>query len=449
MITTRGLAYQILLQLDRAPAHPDRLLRVVFERHTGLEQRDRALLTELVYGVIRWQRRLDWHVDQLSRIAPDKIQPEIRILLRLGLYQILFLDRVPNHAAVNETIKVAKQGQPKHLIGFVNGILRGAIRRHPAWNWPDIDEHPVERLAVMHSHPDWFAARLLREMDRDQAEDLCAANNRIAPMNLRVNTLKTSPGDLLEALRELELDATASPLLAEAVRVQAPRRDITKTEVFERGWFQIQDEAAQFISIVLAPQPGERVLDLCAGFGGKTTHCGILMKDRGEIVAIDEAAWKLQELENSTARHGISIVRTVCSDILAIGANQLGTFDRVLVDAPCSGFGVLRRNPDIKWRRTIKDPYRFSQTQRQLLAQAATLVKPGGTLVYATCTVFEEENQAVAADFQKAANWQPFPLDQLMPESCRDMTDGRYFRSWPHRHDLDGFFAARWTRPAS
>lgn len=449
MITVRSLAYQILLQLDRTPAHPDRLLRAVFDRHGGLGDRDRALLTELVYGTVRWQRRLDWHIDQLSRVAPAKIQPEIRILLRLGLYQVLLLDRVPNHAALDETIKVAKQAQPPHLVGFVNGILRAAVRRGSDWDWPDPQRHPAEALAIRHSHPDWLLDRLLKTMDRAEVEALCAANNQVAPLDLRVNTLKTSPSELLAALRALGLDATPSPWLAGALRISSPRRDLVATDLYGRGWFQIQDEAAQFVAIILAPEPGERVLDLCAGVGGKTLHCAALMENRGELTALDQAAWKLQQLDQAAERCGVAMVRTLTADLLALDPDQRGLFDRVLLDAPCTGFGVLRRNPDIKWRRNRKDPYRFARTQQRLLDQAARLVRPGGTLVYATCSIFEEENEAVADAFSTQPDWQPVPIADTLPEPARSLASGPYFRSWPHRHGIDGFFAARWLRAPS
>jgi 16S rRNA (cytosine967-C5)-methyltransferase len=441
------LAFQILLQLERNVSHPDRLIRTVLERHSGLEPRDRALLTELVYGTLRWQGRLDWHIDQLSAVKPQKIAQPVRILLRLALYQLLILERIPEHAAVNETVKIARATQPSYLSGFINAILREAIRRKNQWEWPDPKENPEEHLAVMTSHPRWFVRRLLAPMGFDETRELCTANNSVAPMALRVNTLKTKPSEAIEWLREKGVDATLSPYFPESLRLTGLRQDVTHTELYERGAIQIQDEASQLIARIMAPEPGDRVLDLCAGFGGKSTHLAILMKNRGEIVSVDEAAWKLEDLRRNALRQGVGIIRTVTADVRELSSEQLGCFDRVLLDAPCSGFGVLRRNPDIKWRRHPKDPYRFSQIQEALLRHGAGFVKKGGALVYATCTIFREENEEVAERFSAShPQWTVEPVEPLLPESCRAMTSGPFFRSWTHRHGIDGFFAARWVR---
>jgi len=199
---------------------------------------------------------------------------------------------------------------------------------------------------------------------------------------------------------------------------------------------------------VVAPQAGERVLDLCAGFGGKTTHLGTLMRDEGEIVAVDRDAWKLEALQENARRQGISCVRTVTADVLSLDPTETGLFDRVLVDAPCTGFGVLRRNPDIKWRRGVRSPYRASLTQKAFLRQAARFVRRGGVLVYATCTVFELENQGVAEAFSKDfPEWKRESALESLPESCRPMADGAAVMTWPHRHGTDAFFVAKWRRP--
>jgi 16S rRNA (cytosine967-C5)-methyltransferase len=441
------LAFQILLQLERNVSHPDRLIRTTLERHSVMAPRDRALLTELVYGTLRWQGRLDWHIDQLSAVKPQKIAQPVRILLRLALYQLLILERIPEHAAVNETVKIARATQPSYLSGFINAILREAIRRKNQWEWPDPKENPEEHLAVTTSHPRWFVRRLIAPMGFDETRELCTANNSVAPMVLRVNALKASPSEALERLREKGIDATLSPYLPEALHVTGLRQDVTHTELYENGAIQIQDEASQLIARITAPKPGERVLDLCAGFGGKSTHLAILMENQGEIVSVDEAAWKLEDLRWNTLRQGVGIIRTVAADVRELLSEQLGSFDRVLLDAPCSGFGVLRRNPDIKWRRHPKDPYRFSQIQEALLRHSAGFVKKGGALVYATCTIFREENEEVVERFSAShPQWTVDPVEPLLPGSCRGMTSGPFFRSWTHRHGIDGFFAARWVR---
>ena len=447
MITARMLAFQILIQLERNLTHPDRLIRATLDRHPGLEARDRALLTELVYGALRWQGRLDWCIDQLSSVKPKKIDPAVRILLRLALYQLLMLDRIPEHAAVNETVKIARATQPSHIAGFVNAILRGAIRRKGQWEWPDAEKSPEEHLAVMESQPRWLVRRLITEMGYEEAKAFCAASNTVAPMALRVNTLKMRPEAAMEQLKGEGVEVGPSPCLREALRISGARRDISHAELYSSGAIQIQDEASQLVSRIVDPRSGERILDLCAGFGGKSTHLAILMENQGEILSVDETAWKLEELRQNAARQGIDVIRTMTADVAALSVEETGEFDRVLLDAPCSGFGALRRNPDIKWRRHPKDPYRFSQLQGALLDRAAAFVKRGGVLVYATCTIFREENEDAVSEFNaQHPQWTQKPIEPLLPESCRAMISGPFFRSWPHRHGVDGFFAAAWTR---
>ena len=447
MISARFLAYQILLHMDQKASHPDRLIRAMLERHSQMEERDRALTTELVYGVLRRQGRLDWHIDQLSKIKPQKIDRAVRIALRLALYQILFLDRIPPHAAVNETVKIVKSTQPAHLAGFVNALLREALRRGENWKWPSPEKDPAEYLTVLTSHPKWFVRMMIKEIGFEETRKLCEANNSIAPMVLRVNTLKTDSGSILEWLRANDIEAEPSPYLSDAVRLSSLRRDIGQLPIFADGSVQVQDEASQLVSWLLAPEPGERVLDLCSGFGGKSTHLGILMKNRGEIVAVDTSAWKIEELRGNAQRQGIGIIKAHSCDVLELSPQETGTFDRVLLDAPCSGFGSLRRNPDIKWRRHPKDPVRFARLQKQLLDHAARFVKPGGVLLYATCTLSKEENDEVAKDFSdNHPDFRPESAVDYLPENCRALTDGAYFKSWPHLHDVDGFFGAKWCR---
>ncbi|NLI80987.1 MAG: 16S rRNA (cytosine(967)-C(5))-methyltransferase RsmB [Deltaproteobacteria bacterium] len=447
MINARTLAFQILLHLDRKASHPDRLIRGAMGRHVQLDDRERALLTELVYGVVRWQGRLDWHIDQLSRVKPERIASSVRILLRLALYQILFLDRIPAHAAVNEAVKMTRATHPPYLAGFVNGILREAIRTGKEWKWPSMAKHPVEYLAVATSHPLWMVRRFLKEMGFDEAFAFCSANNQVAPLVLRANTLKVTADRLAEKLEREGIHSEPSPHLPHALRVKGVRTDPFALGSFREGWFQVQDEASQLVSLLLDPTPGDRVLDLCAGFGAKTTHMAALMENRGRIVAVDEAAWKLDELTENAARQGVGIVDVHGGDVLQTHPEDLGFFDHVLLDAPCSGLGTLRRNPDIRWRRHVKDPQRFSRLQQDLIRQAARFVKAKGVLVYATCTIFSEENETVVDRFlQTHPAWELEPAEQVLPEACRSLCQGGFLRTWPHRNDVDGFFGARFRR---
>lgn len=447
MTNPRFLAYQVLLNIENRLSHPDRLVHATLSRHSSLKGEDRALMTELVYGVLRWQGRLDWHIDQLSRTKPQKIDPGVRILLRIAFYQILFLQRIPQHAAVNETVRLVKMLWPSHVAGFANALLREALRIDGNWNWPGEGDDPVGFLAVTTSHPRWMVERAVREWGFEEARALLEANNTVAPIVLRLNPLKTNRGDLFAVLRSHGLEPEPSPYLSDAVRISGARRDVSKLPVFQDGWVQVQDEASQLVVCVLDPQPGERVLDVGAGFGGKSTAMAIQMRNEGRVVALDRSSWKLEELLNNAARQGVHIIRTVAGDILEVEKGKMGLFDRVLVDAPCSGLGTLRRNPDIKWRRHPKDPYRFSRIQKDLLERSSEMVRPGGVLVYATCTVTPEENEGVTGDFgRRHPEWKLETVLPFLPRSCLDMVRDGCLQTWPHRHGVDGFFCARWRR---
>ena len=447
MVTSRTLAYQVLLHLEHKASYPDRLIRAALERHSRLDERDRALLTELVYGTVRWRGRLDWHLDRLSRTRPEKIDPAVRVLIRLALYQILFLDRIPNHAAVNDSVEIAKNSHPPHVIKFINAILLEAVRRGGAWDFPDPATDQAGHTAVMTSHPAWLVLKLFDQIGLEETKLFCESNNRVAPAVFRINTLKTALSGVVESLAAEGIDAAPSPWIDGSLRVINPRRDMIGTEAYREGWIQAQDEASQLVSLLLAPMQGERILDLCSGFGVKATHIAALMKNDGEVLSVDKSAWKLEELQKNATRQGVGIIRTLAREIQSLRPESIGLFDRVLVDAPCSGLGTIRRKPDIKWSGHLKDPYRLSLIQKELLTGAARFLKPGGVLVYATCTVLTDENEMVASHISEShPELRIEPAAENLPETCSEMVSGPYFRSWPHKHDVDGFFSARWRK---
>jgi 16S rRNA (cytosine967-C5)-methyltransferase len=444
------MAMHILMQVARRAAFPDVLLDVYFKKNPALEARDRAFATELVYGVLRWQGRLDWVIDRYARVVPKRMALPVRVLLRLAAYQLLFLDRVPPAAAVHEAVELAKASQPQHVVRFVNGVLRSIGREREALKTATASGSPAEQLAVRHSYPVWVVERWLRELGVEETEALCHAANQVAPTTIRTNTLKTTPGALATALRESGLSVEPGRFAPEALHLKAVRTDLSSLPEYARGEFQVQDEASQLVARLVDPRPGERVLDACAGMGVKSTHLAQLMGNRGEIVAVDSQGWKLTRLAENARRLQISCLQTVEGDLPTLGKGDrlVGGFDRVLVDAPCTGLGVLRRNPDIKWKVAPKDCRRLHLLQTEFLGRAAELVRPGGVLVYATCTLTPEENEGTVQAFV-AEHGDFFREDGrvILPPSCEDVVekDGS-LRTWPHRHGVDGFFAARLRR---
>jgi 16S rRNA (cytosine967-C5)-methyltransferase len=444
------MAMQILMQVARRAAFPDILLDVYFKKHPTLEARDRAFATELVYGVLRWQGRLDWIIDRYARVVPKRMAMPVRVLLRLAVYQLLFLDRVPPAAAVHEAVELAKASQPQHVVRFVNGVLRAIGREREGLRIATAEGSPAEQLALRHSYPVWVVERWLKELGAEETEALCHAGNQVAPTTIRTNTLKTTREALAAGLRESGLSVEPGRFAPEALHLKAVRIDLSLLPEYARGEFQVQDEASQLVARLVDPRPEERVLDACAGMGVKTTHLAQLMDNRGEIVALDSQGWKLTRLAENGRRLQISCLQTVEGDLLAVGTGDrlAGVFDRVLVDAPCTGLGVLRRNPDIKWKVGPKDCRRLHLLQTELLGRAAELVRQGGVLVYVTCTLTPEENEGTVQAF--LAEHGDFSLEDgraILPPSLGDVVGEKgSLKTWPHRHGVDGFFAARLRR---
>jgi 16S rRNA (cytosine967-C5)-methyltransferase len=440
----RAISLDLLNRVEETDRHPDDLLSDSFKRYRHLTSLDRAFLTELTYGVLRWRGRLDWIIHHFANIPLEKIEPAMLNTLRLGLYQIFFLTKTPASAAVNESVTLAKKIRGKGGGGFVNAILRSAIREKETIPYPDKREDPALDIAIIQSHPLWLVQRWIQELDVEETLKICAANNRIPALTLRTNTLKIQREGLTEKLIEKGLKPTPSSFSDDGILLKdgPPTSELPFPN---EGLFAIQDEASQLITLILDPKPGEKVLDACAAPGGKTTHIAQRMGNLGEIDAVDLRQEKLKQIEERCKRLGIRIVRTKIGDAISTLPVPGGIkFDRVLADVPCSGFGTLRRNPDLKWRRKREDIERLSQLQRSILNNLSGYVKEGGLLVYSTCTVFHEENEEVVARF--LSEHRAFQLDSLvevLPEKCHLFIKKGYFKTFPPAGELDGFFAAR------
>lgn len=446
----RLAAFDILLRIEKERSFADILIDLELSKG-DLKGPDRGLLTELVYGVLRRRGSLDHIIDQFSRQKVVKLERNVLILLRLGLYQALFLDRMPVSAAVNETVKLAKVLAPR-AAGFINALLRRADREKAEIRYPDRQIDPVGYLSARHSHPRWIIARWLDQVGQEEAEPLAKAMSEAPPMTLRTNTLKITRNALIAMLAAEGANAVTTFFSPDGLNITA-RTPLAGLPGFREGLFTIQDESSQLAAIFLAPLPGERVLDLCAAPGGKTTHLAQLMSNRGAIMACDTAMRKLALIEENSRRLGITIITTLHRDATKTfsgsGCDPLAKdrFDRVLVDAPCSGLGVLRRNPEGKWWKTPADVAERALRQKAILLNGAALLKDGGTLLYAVCSTAPEENEAVIADFlSKRPDFMLEDLRALFPGYADLFTKEGFFRSWPHRQGMDGFFAARLSK---
>jgi len=451
-LAPRQTALDILLDIETGRATLDRRMDR-FHRESRLDRRDEAFVTALVYGVLRWRGRLDGIINSLSRTPIPRMDPLVADILRLGLYQILYMDRVPDSAAVNTSVDLAKGLGKKWLSGFVNAVLRNAVRRLPEIATPAPDQNPVRHLATIHAMPEWLIQRWVDAWGPQETGALCQAVNQIPPLTIRANTLKISRAALMEALANLAQRAAPTPFAPDGIILDGLKKALFASAAFEKGWFQVQDEAAQAVGYLLAPRPGQKMLDACAGLGGKTAHAAALMKNRGTILAVDRDARKLHKLDREMQRLGIENVSSRAVDLQAetLVPKDWGRFDRILLDAPCSGLGVLRRNPDAKWSRTPEDIERCAANQRQLLRNLTPVLKIGGVLVYAVCSTETEETGAILEAFLKERP--DFAIDGTppdFPDSLIPLLDERgVLRTAPHRHGTDGFFAVRLRRQAS
>lgn len=440
----RHAAFIVLSALSGSDLHADDLIDQQLSRNL-LQGPDRGLFAELVFGVLRQQGALDHYLGQLVQQPLQQLEIPVLLVLRLGLYQLLQLDRVPAHAAVHTTVELAKKIVPR-AAGLVNGVLRSFQRRQAELTLPDPVSRPLDWLAATYSLPAWLAGQWLQQLSREEATALAAASNEIPPLTLRTNTLKVTRHTLLERFLEAGIAAAPCHLAPEGIQL-LERCQVMLLPGFNEGLFTVQDEASQLIGHLLAPRPGERILDMCAAPGGKATHLAQLMLDQGQVLATDLNQRRTRKIQEAAQRLGLHSITASAADALTPGYQHGQLFDRILLDAPCSGLGVIRRNPEAKWRLAPAELTRCAGRQRELLAVAAGLLKPGGVLVYATCSTAVEEDEAVVDDF--LSRHPQFMIEnsaQFFPDSQELCTAAGYLRTWPHLHGTDGFFAARLKR---
>ncbi|MBS3948870.1 MAG: 16S rRNA (cytosine(967)-C(5))-methyltransferase RsmB [Dethiobacter sp.] len=409
------------------------------------DQRDRRLAAEIAYGVTTYKSTLDWLIEQVAGRSVAKLDKPLPDILRIGFYQLFYLDRVPQAAAVHTTVELVKKSKKRALAPFVNGVLRGALRKKNSLTWPEREQDEVAFLSLRYAHPEWLVKRWLKRFGAQVAEALLAANNRPAPVSLRVNTLKITREGLLAALAGEGVAAAESGITSEGVLLQTGGQ-LTGLDAYRQGWCQIQGESAMLVSRALDPQPGERVLDACSAPGGKTTHLAQLMQNKGEIVALDIYPHRLALVENNCRRLGVAIVRTALRDARESPGTQIGQFDRILLDVPCSGFGVIRRKPDLKWRRQEAELAELATLQRTMLRATATVLRPDGSIIYSTCTNEPEETEDVVASF--LAEHPAFRAEDIrpyLPEPWRESAGSAGVHLYPHLHGVDGFFICRLT----
>lgn len=447
MKSVRRTALDILSRIERGNAYAAPLLA---RAAPDFQPRDRHLLVELVYGVLRWRLTLDWIITQISSYSPPRIDTPILNLLRLGVYQLIYLRKVPRYAAVFSSVEMAKSVRGEKAGGFVNAVLR----RTGEMGEKSLDILPNEKtpnaLSIRLSHPLWLVKRWINRFGYEDTEALCQANNQPPPAILRVNANNLTRDAFIElAKREPELAGVKikpTKIAKNGIAIN-PLSAIFETDWLKKGLVTIQDEASQLVGEVVSPRDGEQILDACAGIGGKATQLLELTYNRLRLLCMDAIHWKLKQLRYSAKRLGFSPPPcvTAMADVPPLANQQI--FDKVLLDAPCSNTGVLRRHPERKWQLEEKDIEQLSQLQKRLLSSVAKMVKEGGALIYSTCSLEREEGEDMISEFLDTHK--EYEIDDcarfLGKNAVPAITNGM-FRSFPHKGGMDGFFCARLIR---
>jgi 16S rRNA (cytosine967-C5)-methyltransferase len=436
----RQLAFLALKQIDRATAYTDRALDKVLSK-PKISQIDRNLICELVYGVVRRQRTLDALIDLLGKKTAKQQPAELRIILHLGLYQLRYFDRIPESAAVNTSVELAKINGMSKLAGVVNGLLRNYIRQATKGDPLILPTDAVTKLGILHSFPDWIVNNWLEQLSIEDTDKILSWFNRTPHIDLRVNILQTTVEKVKIALETSGISVSTIPYLPQALRLNNHVGAIAKLPGYREGWWIVQDSSAQLVSHFLDPQPGETIIDVCAAPGGKTTHIAELMGDKGQIIALDLHSKRLDRVKTNCDRLQLNSIQFQSGDSRQF--EFTGQADRILLDVPCSGLGTLHKRPDIRWRQTPTTITELVRLQRELLTIAATWVKPKGILLYATCTINYLENEKVIQSFLDLnPNWElQSPASDSPVSYFAKSTD--WIKIYPHTHDMDGFFIAK------
>lgn len=455
-INARKMALRLLEEIENEKEFSHVVINSYFEQY-DLESVDRRFISFLVLGILENKMLLDYYIRKFSKQRFGKIPNEIVIILRMGIYQIKFMSKVPNSAAVDESVKLAKKVSAEYG-KFVNGILRNFIREGENIQLPDKKRHPATYLSVLYSHPEWLVSKWIKQYGQKFTEELLRSNNQRPNLSLRVNTLKTSPDLYKEKLRAANIGFDESKILKQAVLLNNLNElSVSELPGYTEGEFQIQDESSMLASVLANPKPGDMVIDVCSAPGGKATHIAELMGNKGLVHARDISENKLKIVEENIKRLGAGIINLKLYDAISFDTEIGECADVVLVDAPCSGLGIIRRKPDIKYNKSEEELIELSMLQKQILETSSKYVKKGGTLLYSTCTINSDENEDVinwflsknpefklASDIEEINQKTINKMESILNKTGLDLILKKSMITlYPHVHGTDGFFMAK------
>ncbi|WNF35508.1 16S rRNA (cytosine(967)-C(5))-methyltransferase RsmB [Bacillaceae bacterium IKA-2] len=441
----REVALDILLQIEKNQAYSNLLLNQSIKREQ-LSDKDVGLLTEIVYGTIQRKNTLDYYLSQFVKGGLKKLDPWVQVLLQLSLYQIIYLDRVPQRAIVHEAVELAKKKGHKGISAMVNGTLRSFIRE----GTPTLEKvkDPIEKMSLQLSHPVWLVERWIEQFGIEKTKAICEVNSIPPSVTARINKIiATDVNSVIEKLAQEEVIAESGDLSPDAIKIT--KGSLPNTKLYKEGWLTIQDESSMLVARALDPKPGNKVLDSCAAPGGKTTHIAERMNNEGEVYALDLHEHKVSLIEEQARRLKLTIIKTKATDSRLAGETFAGeSFDCILVDAPCTGLGVIRRKPDIKWQKKVEDIDSITTIQKAILKAVAPLLKKGGRLVYSTCSIDAAENDLVVKNFlEENSDFQlDISLKERLPKKLQDFCNQGTVQLLPSDFQTDGFYIASLTK---
>lgn len=443
--SAREAALKALVRYDQDRAYLNLALPPLIK---SLPDQEKALAVKIAGGTVQHLNTIDWALQLYSKHKLDALTPWLRNLLRVSAYQLIYLERVPVYAVINEAVNLARRYGHRGVAGLTNALLRKLAAEVDHLPWPDLTKKPLDYLSLRYSCPPWLINRILERYGFAETEKWCLANLEKPPLSVRTNRLRTTPEELVEILKTEQIEAVPITTVPDLLIIKSGAGKIARSRSFNEGLLTIQGHSSSLVAPLLRPQPGEVVVDLCSAPGGKTTHLAELQQDRGVIYAVELHQSRVGLVEKAAARLGLKSIVPVQADGREIESLKLPAADAILVDAPCSGLGVIRRLPEIKWRRTEKDLIVFQKLQLELLAAAARQLRPGGRFLYSVCTTEPEETVQVAEAFQKAhPDFTTQPLSPLLPPPLQPVfKDSQTLTFLPHRHNLDGFFIAQWQK---
>ena len=439
-MNAREIAYKVLLDIEKNNNYSNMAINKYF-KDVKLSNQDRGLATEIIYGVIENKYYIDYMIDKLSKVKTNKMEIYVKTLLRMGVYQIMFLNSISDYAAVNETVNLAKKKNSK-VSGFINGILRNVIRQKEEIGKVKTKDD-IEYLAIKYSYDKWMIKNWIAHFGKEFTEELVEANNERPNIYLRTNSLKITRGELIEKLAEQNIKAEKVNVVEEAIKVEH-LKDIENNKLYKEGLFTVQDISSMLVGKVMNPKENSLILDVCSAPGGKTTHMATLMNNTGQVVSRDIYDHKLKLIKASANRLGLTNIDAQEFDGMKLDRESIAKFDYVLADVPCSGLGIIRRKPEIKYKE--KEEFReLPPIQKKILENAAKYVKVGGTLIYSTCTIQDNENINVVNEFlQKYKNFELAPIKEVNVDL--DNQEKGYMKIYPNVHDMDGFFISKLIR---